>query len=120
MEWDIPRCSSSSSLCQGWALRSFPHRSWGGVGRFGCLLPCLAALQGHAESVRWKSHLVLYQGFGSCKASLSLPVPGALAGGDGITPSLAQGCAVSSCSPHTHRDHAGLLKHHLLQWSLPG
>lgn len=112
---------------QGWAPRSFPHPRRGGGGGSGASRPAWQPWgrrdtggTGRASPVekppRWKSHLVSHQGLGSCKASLSVPVPGALEGGDGISPRLC----LSSSSSHTHRDHAGLLKYHLLQWSLPG
>lgn len=94
---DTTRSIPQQQPLQGWAPKEvFPPIPAGeGVWEPGSPSPAGTRV-GHAWE---KSHLV----FGSCKVTwLSLPGPGELGGGGGITPSLARGdVPVQELLPHT-------------------
>lgn len=100
----IPGAPPAAAAPAGMGSEELSPSQPGRVRRFGCLLPCLAALQGH----RWdrqsqfdgKATWCCTRG-GSCQAWLSLPVPGALQGGDGITPAWHRGVPAQLLLPHT-------------------
>lgn len=133
-------------LCQGWAQRSFP--GWGGRAEVWVppaplpyppvpqspLLPVPAVFGAPTRTQRWdmqsqsggKATSRCTRGFflggWILQRFSTVPVHGGSAGG-GVPGSPRAGHKDAPCpaaASQTHRDHAGLLKYHLLQWSLPG
>lgn len=110
------------------ALPGSTPKPWVAKVHFSCCLGHRWDMQSQSESRAnlWGSKVGGLMD-GSCKAApLSLSSSGVLGewgrrGGAGVTPSRAQGLPqCPAASSQTHRDQAGLLQHHLLQWSLAG